>query len=130
MTWDMVLTAGVIASLIVGLFFTFVAAIGLLKLNNAMSRLHAPTKAGTIGIGSFLLASVLNSYLIGDGSLRELLILGFLFVTAPISANFLAKVNIHSSACTVPPPPPRDDNWATLNVPEADRELAETTTQT
>ncbi|MEO9864175.1 MAG: monovalent cation/H(+) antiporter subunit G [Yoonia sp.] len=130
MTLDLILTVGVAISLIIGLFFTFVAAIGLLKLDNSMSRLHAPTKAGTVGIGAFLMASMLNSFLIGQGSLHELLIMGFLFVTAPISANFMAKVNIHNQSCITPPPPPRDDTWATLNVPEADRELAETPVET
>jgi multicomponent K+:H+ antiporter subunit G len=123
MILDIFLTFCVAFSLIVGLFFTFVAAIGLIKLDNPMSRLHAPTKAGTVGIGAFLMASMLNSFVIGEGSLHELLIMGFLFVTAPISANFMAKVNIHSKACTTPPPPRRDDTWATLNVLEADREI-------
>ena len=122
---EMLLQVGVIVSLIIGMIFTLVAAIGLLKLDNAMSRLHAPTKAGTVGIGAFLMGSMLNSYLIGPGSLHELLIMGFLFVTAPISANFMAKVNIHKQSCQAPPKPPRDDTWATLDVPEADRELAE-----
>lgn len=118
------LEVGVIISLLVGMIFTLVAAIGLLKLDNSMSRLHAPTKAGTVGIGAFLLGSILNSFLIGQGSMHELLIMGFLFVTAPISANFMAKVNIHKKSCVTPPTPPRDDTWATLDVPEADRELA------
>ena len=122
---EVLLQVGVLISLLVGMIFTLVAAIGLLKLNNSMSRLHAPTKAGTVGIGAFLLGSMLNSFLIGEGSMHELLIMGFLFVTAPISANFMAKVNIHDKACITPPRPPRDDTWATLDVLEADRELPE-----
>ena len=111
--------------LVVSGIFGFVGSYGLLKLKDSMQRLHAPTKAGTVGIGAFLMASMLNSFLIGQGSLHELLIMGFLFVTAPISANFMAKVNIHSQACVAPPLPPRDDTWATLNIPEADRDLVE-----
>ena len=68
--------------------------IGLLKLNDSMTRLHAPTKVGTVGIGSLLLASMIHSFVVGEGSLHELLIIAFLFVTAPISANFIAKVNL------------------------------------
>lgn len=109
--------------LLVGAIFTFVAAIGLLKLNDSMTRLHAPTKAGTVGIGSFLLASVCNAYTFRDGSMHELLILAFLFVTAPISANFIAKVNIHKRACATPPSPPRDATWSTLDVPAQDHEI-------
>ncbi|MEL6171739.1 MAG: pesticidal protein Cry5Ba, partial [Pseudomonadota bacterium] len=48
----------------------------------------------------------------------ELLILAFLFVTAPISANFIAKVSIHRGTCETPPSPPRDDTWSTLNTPD------------
>ncbi len=125
MMLQIIATVVVVLCLVVGMIFTLVAGIGLLKLDNAMSRLHAPTKAGTLGIGAFLLASMIHSYAFADGSLHELLIMGFIFVTAPVSAKFIAKVNIHSGACVTPPPPPRDDTWSTLNVPEADREIEE-----
>lgn len=110
--------------LIVGMVFTLVAAIGLLKLNDPMSRLHAPTKAATVGIGAFLLASMCHAFVIESSSFHELLILAFLFVTAPISANFIAKVNIHKQACVMPPPPKMDKMWSTEDAPEGDRELA------
>lgn len=110
--------------LLVGAAFTMVAAIGLLKLDDPMTRLHAPTKAATVGIGAFLLASMCHAYVIADGSFHELLILAFLFVTAPISANFIAKVNIHKQSCKMPPKPEHDEMWSTENVPEADREIA------
>lgn len=109
--------------LFVGAFFALVAAVGLLKLKDPMTRLHAPTKVGTLGIGSLLLASMIHSWTTGDGSMHELLIIAFLFVTAPISANFIAKVNLHNRSCDTPPAPPRDSTWSTLNVPEADREI-------
>lgn len=110
--------------LLIGAAFALIGTIGLLKFNDSMTRLHAPTKVGTIGIGALLLASMIHSYVFADGSLHELLIMAFLFVTAPISANFIAKVNIHKRTCDTPPSPPQDDMWATLNVPEADREIA------
>lgn len=108
--------------LLIGAIFTFVAALGLLKLNDPMTRLHAPTKAGTVGIGAFLLASVFNAYATRDGSMHELLILVFLFVTAPISAHFIAKANIHRNACDPLPKPAVDEKWATKDVPEQDKE--------
>jgi multicomponent K+:H+ antiporter subunit G len=110
-------------SLLIGSFFVLVGVIGLLKFNDPMTRLHAPTKVGTIGIGMLLLASMVHSFDLGKPSSHELLIMALLFVTAPISANFIAKVNIHRRACETPPSPPRDDTWSTLNVPEADREI-------
>lgn len=102
------------ALLLIGAFFTLVGSIGLLKLNNPMSRLHAPTKASTLGVGALLLASMVNSFATGDGSLHEMLVMAFLFVTAPISANFIAKVNMHRLRNTdAIAPPPHDATWAT-----------------
>ncbi|APE42547.1 pesticidal protein Cry5Ba [Sulfitobacter alexandrii] len=129
MTFEVIGTYAAAFCLVVGAVFALVAAIGLLKLNDSMTRLHAPTKVGTVGIGSLLLASMIHSFVVGEGSLHELLIIAFLFVTAPISANFIAKVNIHKRACDMPPAPPRDDTWSTLNVPAADLEIEETETE-
>lgn len=121
MTLQIIGTVAVAFCLMIGAIFTLVGAIGLIKFNDSMTRLHAPTKVGTVGVGALLLASMINSYISADGSLHELLIMAFLFVTAPISANFIAKVNIHRQSCQQPPSPPRDDTWSTLNVPEADK---------
>lgn len=114
MTLAIVATYAAGISLLIGVFFVLVGVIGLMKFNDPMTRLHAPTKVGTVGIGMLLLASILASFADGDGSGHELLIMAFLFVTAPVSANFIAKVNIHQRNCQTPPPPPRDDTWSTL----------------
>ncbi len=127
MTLEIIGLIAITFSLIVGAIFILVAGIGLLKLNDSMARLHAPTKAGTVGIGAFLMASMIHSYTFGEGSMHELLIMGFIFVTAPVSANFMAKVNIHRRACDKPPEPPRDTTWSTLDVPEVDREIEDVT---
>lgn len=125
MIWETIATFAVIFCLLIGAGFSLIASIGLLRFNDAMTRLHAPTKVGTLGIGALLLASVINSFINGHGVLHEVLIMGFLFVTAPITANFMGKVNIHRSASALPTPPLSDDIWSSLNVPEADLEPAE-----
>lgn len=125
MTLETLGTYATAICLLIGALFTLVGAYGMLKLPDSMTRLHAPTKVGTVGIGMLLLASMIHSYTFGEGSMHELLIMAFLFVTAPISANFMAKVNIHRQACDPLPSPPRDDTWSTLDVPEADREIVE-----
>ena len=125
MSIEVIGTYAVAICLLIGAAFALIGTIGLLKFNDSMTRLHAPTKVGTIGIGALLLASMIHAHVFADGSMHELLIMAFLFVTAPISANFIAKVNIHRRSCDAPPPPPKDDTWSTVNVPEADRELAE-----
>jgi len=126
MTLETVGTLATAVCLLIGTIFVLVGCIGLLKFNDPMTRMHAPTKVGTVGIGALLMASMIHSYTFGEGSFNELLIMAFLFVTAPISANFIAKVAIHKRTCDVPPEPPRDDTWSTLNVPEEDREIVET----
>lgn len=110
--------------LLVGAGFTLVGTIGLVKFNDSMTRLHAPTKVGTVGVGALLLASMLYSLTYNYGSAHEILIMAFLFVTAPISANFIAKVNIHRRSCETPPEPPKDDTWGTLNVPDSDKAVS------
>ncbi len=104
--------------LLIGSGFILVGVIGLLKFNDSMTRLHAPTKVGTVGIGMLLAASIVHSYVLGESSYHELLIMAFLFVTAPISAHFVAKVNMHRRACDTPPKPEQDETWATLNAPD------------
>jgi len=106
--------------LVIGAAFMLVGSIGLLKLPDSMTRLHAPTKVGTMGIGAMLLASMTYAFVYGEGSLREVLIMAFLFVTAPISANFISKVNIHRKSCDVPPQAPDDQMWSTLVKREGD----------
>lgn len=79
--------------LVVGGVFGLVGSYGLLKLRDTMQRLHAPTKATTLGVGGVLIASMLFSWVVeGQVSFHEPLVTVFLFLTAPISANFIAKV--------------------------------------
>ncbi|MFK7877910.1 MAG: monovalent cation/H(+) antiporter subunit G [Paracoccaceae bacterium] len=114
---DVMMLAAAI-SLLIGSVFIVIGVIGLLKFNTPMTRLHAPTKVGTVGIGMLLLASMLVSIASGDPSMHELLIMAFLFVTAPVSAHFIAKVTIHRRDCATPPEPQSDDTWSTLNTPD------------
>ena len=44
--------------LLIGAFFTLVGSIGLIRLPDFFMRLHAPTKASTLGVGGVLLASM------------------------------------------------------------------------
>lgn len=125
MTAQIIGTYATALCLLIGSGFVVVGVIGLLKFNDPMTRLHAPTKVGTVGIGMLLLASVIHSFAMGETSLHEFLIMAFLFVTAPISANFIAKVNIHQGTCETPPPPPRDQTWSTLNTPQEDQQIEE-----
>lgn len=104
----------VCAAIVIGGVFTLVGSYGLIKLDAPMSRLHAPTKSGTLGVGSILLSSIIYAFARGVPSLHEMLIMAFLFVTAPVSAYFIAKVTIHRGRIAQELPPPDEDSaWAT-----------------
>ncbi len=110
------------AFLVIGGIFGFVGSYGLIKLPDPMMRLHAPTKSTTVGVGGVLIASMIHAAVIeGRYSFHELLITIFLFLTAPITANFIAKAYIHRHATRddLPDPGP-DSSWAGLTVGEDD----------
>ena len=86
------------ALLVIAGLFGLVGSIGLLKLPDQMTRLHAPTKATTLGVGGVLIGSMLYFLLLEDKlSFHELLITLFLFLAAPISAFFIARVHLRNS---------------------------------
>lgn len=86
----------VIILLILGAFFLMVGSIGLAKLPDFYTRLHAPTKASTLGIGAILIASTLFFSVNQEGiSVKELVITLFLFITAPITAHMMGKAALH-----------------------------------
>ena len=90
MNW--IIAIVLVALLATGCFFVLVGSVGLLKLSEFYKRLHAPTKASTLGVGCVLAASI-GYHAIGgtDPQPRELLITAFLFITAPIGAHLMAK---------------------------------------
>ena len=73
-----------------GSFFVLVAAIGVLRLNDLYMRMHAASKAGTLGSGVLLLAIAV---FVQDPSVVWRALAGVLFflLTAPISAHLLAR---------------------------------------
>lgn len=89
----MIIAEFMIAGLIVlGSAFVLLGSIGLVKFPDFFMRLHAPTKASTLGVTALLLASSLYFSLQMDApSIHEVLIVVFLWVTAPISALMLAS---------------------------------------
>jgi len=84
------------ALLLLGGVFTLVGAIGLARLPDFFTRLHGPTKATTLGVGAIMLSSVIFFSTRNEGiGISEILITVFLFMTAPVSANILAKAAMH-----------------------------------
>lgn len=110
--------------LVTGGFFGLVGSWGLVRLPDAMTRLHGPTKAATLGVGCVLIAAMLHHRLLtGAWSWHELLIAIFISLTAPITALFLSKANMYRcwSRDSLPRPAPGVE-WSTYADPEAQSE--------
>lgn len=118
--------AAVSLLILLGGAFALIGSWGLMRLPSLMTRLHGPTKATTLGVGSCLVASMVYFPSSGGAwSAHELLITLFLFITAPVSANMIAKAHLHRQRCRLDSEPSdgiRDDlpetgtsaEWATF----------------
>ena len=82
--------------ILLGAIFAFIGSLGLAVLPDFFTRLHAPTKNTTLGIGGIVIATIIVMSLQNGLSLSELLIAIFLFLTAPISAHIMAKAALHT----------------------------------
>lgn len=94
-----------ILMLLVGFFFMFVGALGVLRLPNVFNRMHAASKCVTLGITGMLLATVLHfarlyaapdgeapawEALVGAGT-KAVLVIVFLYTAAPVGSHMLAR---------------------------------------
>lgn len=107
--------------LVFGGFFGLVGAWGLVRLPDAMSRLHAPTKSATLGVGAVLIASLIWFPSQGLGQdWHEPLITLFLLLTAPVTGFMLARANIALALRRGEAVPPGEDWSALADTPERD----------
>jgi len=86
----------VAALVLVGAAFALIGSLGLLRMPDFFTRLHGPSKATTLGIGSLLVASTLFMSFRGPGlSLHEFMISLFIAITTPVGSHLLAKAARH-----------------------------------
>ncbi len=97
-----VLTAALI---LLGAAFALIGSVGLARLPDIFTRLHGPTKATTLGVGSILLGSILFFSARQGLSLHEVLVSLFLFLTAPVSAHLIARAALHRHCKSLARPP-------------------------
>jgi multicomponent Na+:H+ antiporter subunit G len=76
--------------LVIGSLFALVAALGLLRFPDLYTRMHAASKAGTLGSGVLLLALATDALEFGVAT-RAVAGVVFLLLTGPISAHLLAR---------------------------------------
>ena len=80
------------AATLLGAFLFLASAVGLLRLPDFYTRIHAPTKAATLGVALLALASLVRSLPSGDLVwIEDLLIVVFLLLTVPVSSQVLLR---------------------------------------
>ena len=81
--------------LVLGSLFCFVAALGMLRLPDTVIRMHAATKAGTLGAGLIMIAVAFFYADLGI-TLRALAAITFLLLTAPVAAHLIGRAAYYS----------------------------------
>lgn len=76
--------------LVVGGLFSFLGALGVLRMPDVYCMTQPATKAATMGVGLVMLAVVLAIPTV-ESTAKGLLIIGFVFLTAPIGTHMLLR---------------------------------------
>jgi len=82
------------ALLLIGTLFCLVAAVGMLRLPDTLIRMHAATKAGTLGAGFILAAQAVATGELGT-TLKVIAVISFLLLTAPVAAHLIGRAAYH-----------------------------------
>ncbi len=80
----------VLTLLLAGGSTILLAAVGVLRMPDLFTRMQAATKAGTLGIGCTLLSLMIHFGQLGVTT-NALLVIAFLFLTAPIAAHMIGR---------------------------------------
>jgi len=80
--------------LFAGSVFCLVAAVGMLRLPDTLIRMHAATKAGTLGAGCILAAEAVMAGDLGT-TLKVAAVIVFLLLTAPVAAHLIGRAAYH-----------------------------------
>jgi multicomponent Na+:H+ antiporter subunit G len=87
---ELVLDIASWVAILVGLFFMIVGTVGVLRMPDVFTRLHAAGMTDTMGAGFLILGMCLQAGL-SLLTLRLLIVYAFLMVTSPIGTHALAR---------------------------------------
>lgn len=76
--------------LLAGASFMFIAALGVVRMPDLLTRMHATTKAGVLGAG-LMLAGVALYFAEAEVLARAIAIVGFTTLTAPVAAHAIGR---------------------------------------
>ena len=92
---------------ILGAIFVFAAGVGLVRFPDPLQRMHASTKAGTLGAGFMVLAAMIELRT-SEATLIGLAVIAFLLLTIPIAGHLLGR-SVYVSGATLEGMEGRDD---------------------
>ena len=81
--------------LVLGGVLTLVAAVGVLRMPDLFLRMHAATKAGTVGVSSIAIGIMIHFGTLTVIS-RGVLVIAFFLLTAPVAAHMIARAAYRS----------------------------------
>ncbi len=111
------MTAVVVSIAALGIVLMAVAGLGLLRMPDFLTRMHASSKAGTLGAVLVLTAVALS---FGDVAItgRVVVVVVFLLLTAPIASHVIARAAYRSGV-------PLSDETVVDELAEAVRKRAD-----
>lgn len=74
---------------VAGALLVLLAGVGVVRFPDLYARMHAATKASTVGIGFIGIAAAAG---LEGGSAKAVVAVGFIFFTAPCAAHFVGRV--------------------------------------
>ena len=89
--------------LVLGALFMLLAGVGLVRLPDLYLRMSATSKAATLGASLVLLGAALH-FGTAAAAGKAIVIMAFLFLTAPISAQLLARTRLPAARKNDPNP--------------------------
>lgn len=94
---EIIMTSIISFFLLGGAIITTLAMIGIVRLPDMYSRLHAATKSSTLGVIMLMLGTFLYFwYVQGEIDTHILLAAVFILITAPVSGHMLSRSAFHA----------------------------------
>ena len=85
------IVAGVL--ILIGAAFTLIASVGVIRLPDVLTRMHASTKAGTLGASMILAATAVDFADVSTTAKCVVAVL-FLLLTAPLAAHMIGRASL------------------------------------
>lgn len=81
--------------LLIGGLLSLIAAVGVIRLPDLFTRMHAATKTGTVGVASIAIGMMLY-FLEVTVTSRGILVIAFFLLTAPVAAHMIGRAAYRS----------------------------------